>query len=187
MVKGEWLINDRIKDLKQAVELTMDDINRMKESIDRKFTEHERGLFASEGASAGEQWQALSPDYAKQKQRRYPGRKILVKTGRLRKSLTVKGDAEHIAYGYLQPRATVIVGSENPIGAYHAPGRLHNPNLPVRDPIAHTRAQWLVYLGLMRDHIVKYRIKRGVDHVRAGRMVSTMRGGEQAASGTAGV
>ena len=52
------------------------------------FFEDVQANFDQEGRLAdGRKWRALSPGYARWKQRHYPGRKILELTGRLRRSL----------------------------------------------------------------------------------------------------
>lgn len=73
--------------------------------------------FESEGAWGGEEWAPLSPAYAAAKARRYPGKRILVATGDLRRaassprritsaqSLTLVIDDSNMAHGYGDARS----------------------------------------------------------------------------------
>lgn len=45
-------------------------------------------VFASRGSFLGQPWPALSPRYAAQKARRYPGRPPLIRTGAMQRSFT---------------------------------------------------------------------------------------------------
>lgn len=44
--------------------------------------------YASEGQIFGQRWKALKPKYEEDKAKRYPGRGILVRTGKMRKNYT---------------------------------------------------------------------------------------------------
>lgn len=59
----------------------------------RLIRNHHRRTFDSEGAATGprQRWAPLSPAYAARKAREYPGRKILERTGALRRSLVDGG------------------------------------------------------------------------------------------------
>lgn len=176
-VKARIEVNPRLRELPQVAKLDMGDMKRLADAIDSRFVTNERALFASEGASGGERWAPLSPDYAEAKRRRFPGRKILARTGRLRRSLTQKGDPEHVAVYRLAPRPVVEVGTEVEVGAYHAPGPLHNPNLPVRDPLQHTPQQERDYFEVVRDYLVNVKLARVVRVLAAW---SRIRGGGRA-------
>ena len=88
-------VNPRIRDLRSLFDLGNDDMRVLRDRMDTRFRRLESRLFASEGKSGGPAWPALSPAYAKQKAKKFPGRKILARTGRLRKSLTTRG-AGHV-------------------------------------------------------------------------------------------
>lgn len=47
-------------------------------------------VFASRGGVLGQNWPRLSPAYAAQKAKRYPGRPVLVRTGVMQRSFTSK-------------------------------------------------------------------------------------------------
>ena len=135
--------NPRIKSLEDLAKLDRRDMETMTKAIDSQFRSDERRLFATEGASGGKRWPKLSPAYARRKKKKYPGRKILVRKGPLRKSLTTK-NAEHIAEWSLQPRATITVGTKNPLGRFH---------VKRRDPIQQTTRQARMMRGLIWRHL----------------------------------
>lgn len=53
-------------------------------------------VFNSEGEAIGDPWQPLSPGYAKQKERKYPGMPILQATGHMRESFGATIDASSL-------------------------------------------------------------------------------------------
>jgi len=72
----------------------------------------------------------LSPRYAKWKHRNYPGRPLLVITGRTVRSITdhTSGDFhDKVKHG----GRTMEVGSNYPIAAYHQKGTRHMPARPL--------------------------------------------------------
>jgi len=156
-------VNPRIKKLTDLFDLNMQDMRSIKTMVDIEFVKKERKLFATEGASGGAKWKPLSPAYAKRKKRKKPGRKILAYEGDLRRGLTGRRHADHVArYSLTKTRAVVTVGTKNPIASYHAPGYLHNPQLPVRDPIQLTRRQELDYTKIVRRYFVEVKMDRAV-------------------------
>jgi len=57
------------------------------------FYETEKKIFDAEGAYEGNpKWKDLSKGYGKTKEQEYPGKKILERTGAMRKSLTMRND-----------------------------------------------------------------------------------------------
>lgn len=156
MVKFNARINPRIKSLEEALTLTVRDMATIATAVDVKFRTNEKRLFSTEGGSGGGRWVPLSPAYAKQKARRFPGRKILARRGGLRRSLTTKGSG-HVAEGILKPRALVRVGTTNRLAMYHAEGR---PPMPKRDPLQHTQAQVKGYTKIIRTYLMDEKIGR---------------------------
>ncbi len=149
----------RVRTLQGMAVLDNQDMTTLRDRMDSKFKAHERALFATEGASGGSKWDALSKDYAEEKARKFAGRKILQRSGRLRRSLAEGGD-EHVATYAVQPRPTVTLGTDVEVGAYHAPGSLHNPRMPVRDPLQHTPEQERSYLQIATDYFTKVKLPR---------------------------
>jgi phage gpG-like protein len=151
-VRFRSAVNPRLGTVADVARLDMRDMATMTAQVDTRFTAHERTLFASEGASGGPRWPALSPAYAKAKRRRFPGRKIMTRTGELRNSLTRKADPKHVAYSTLRPRAQIHVGTSDAKAAYHV-GPLKNPLLPERDTLQHTAQQGAAYMVLVQAHL----------------------------------
>ena len=54
-------------------------------------------VFATEGSAIGEHWQPLSPSYAAQKGRKYPGKGILEATGKMKNSFVSTFSADQAA------------------------------------------------------------------------------------------
>jgi phage gpG-like protein len=182
MLKGEAILNPRVRDLESLFRLDGGDMQRITERVDTTFRKQSSQVFATEGSAGGERWEPLSPGYAKSKQKKFPGRKILQRKGKLRRSLVNKG-ADHVAFGYTEPQPTVEVGTADPVAAYHAPGRFHNPNLPVRDPIQRTPAQRIEMSERMKDYIVTVKLPRLLRALEAGAIVAGL--GRRAGGGRA--
>mgnify|MGYP003136546215 FL=1 len=93
---------------------------------------HNMRTFKSEGAATGNRrkWAPLSPAYAIQKAREFPGRPILVRTGALRSALT-GGSGSRVR----KTKKTLTVGAKGEqarIGTYHQLGTAY---MPARPPI----------------------------------------------------
>ncbi len=151
-------VNPRVQSLSDLATLSTQDMATLTTRMDSTFRAHETALFATEGASGGSKWADLSEDYAEQKKRKFPGRKILQRTGRMRRSLAAGGD-EHVATYALQPSATVTLGTEVETASYHT-GRLKSPRMPERDPLQHTPEQERKYLQIAADYIAKVKLPR---------------------------
>lgn len=159
----------RVRTIEELVELSARDLGTMTLRADRIFRRLMARLYDTEGASGGRKWRPLSPDYARWKTRtlrgaletlraenreiaRIRGRrppatprlgsvdKILRFSGEMRDSFAERGGA-HVAEWAARPRYLIRLGSRVPYAAFHAPGRLHNPRLPVRDPRQMTARQ----------------------------------------------
>lgn len=62
----------------------------MEAAVRRLKVEASQTAFATQGASLGEPWKPLSPEYARWKEKRYPGRGILVRTGKMQRSFQTR-------------------------------------------------------------------------------------------------
>lgn len=102
-----------------------------RDEIARILAEDNRRNFESEGAAGSYgRWKPLSPAYARWKQRHYPGRKILVRTGKLSESLT------RVPMGIQDAtRDRITLGTDIYYAQYHQTG---GRRLPRRPPIALT-------------------------------------------------
>lgn len=102
-----------------------------------RFGRLERRQFAGEGPFSGG-WQALSPDYAEWKERHYPGKPILERSGDLLRSLTRRPFGVEV----LEP-GFMVVGSDVDYGQWHQQG---TDRMPRRRPVEfpeHERREWV--------------------------------------------
>ena len=86
-VKGE-------KEIKNTLDLTSKYVKSpkvsLKEAIMFMKDTTEGDVFNTEGSSIGHKWARLTPSYATWKSKRYPGKKILETTGKMRKNFKTK-------------------------------------------------------------------------------------------------
>jgi phage gpG-like protein len=154
-------VNPRLKTLHQAMQLDRREMDTMKDWIDTEFTQYEKRLFSTEGAAGGSRWPALSPAYAKAKQRRFPGRKIMQRSGKLRRSLVNKRDAAHVAKALLKPRRAIEVGTRNETAAFHISGSaLKNPRVPHRDVMQYGPRQAARYAKAITTYLKDIKLPR---------------------------
>lgn len=112
-----------------------------------RFKDSEKKIFASQGQALGRRWRALSPEYAQAKARQYPGAPILVRTGRLRASLTEKPIVRFRGN-------TMEVGTNVPYSEYHQRGMGNNP---VRRHVGLTIGDRSAWVRDVREYIVNAR------------------------------
>jgi len=131
------LMTDRAKDVRGALNKIADE-----------FTAHERTVFIRQGAVEGlAGWAPLKPDYAAEKLASGYSGGILVRTGRLRMSLTNKNDANFVMR--MTPKSLKI-GTSVPYAMYHRKGTVH---MPKREPIRTSPAQLLRWKEILRNFI----------------------------------
>lgn len=77
-------------------------MNEIKPKFKKEFNDTNKALFNSEGATGRHgKWKSLSPKYRAWKEKRYPGKGIMVRKGNLKKALTANsGDSAYIASKY---------------------------------------------------------------------------------------
>ena len=99
--------------------------------------------FDSEGArSPSGRWRPLSAKYAAWKARRFPGAKILERTGALKRSLASYGPGSVVDYG---PNS-VFIGSSIHYGPYHQTGTGSMRRRAPIEPTDRDVAEWVVEL-----------------------------------------
>lgn len=132
--------NPRLKDLKEMFALQPAEMKVLVRTLDTEFVRQRKRQFATEGAAAGSKFPALSADYKKAKDRKFPGRKIMQRTGKMRRQFVTKNAPGHVAKWYNVGRGPVVVlggqGRDAQVAAYHiqkSGNPLRNPNLPDRD------------------------------------------------------
>jgi phage gpG-like protein len=104
--------------------------------VQSEFYKIQKAQFGSEG-SAGKsgKWQALSPGYAKAKQKRYGSRPILTASGTLYKSLTSANASGAVVEMTAQE---LTLGTSVKYVGYHQRG---TKRMPRREPISFTNEQ----------------------------------------------
>lgn len=101
--------------------------------IELQFFRAELEQFSSIGARGGSQWAPLSKGYAKWKAKKYPGKPILQRTGRLLRSLSVIGGADSV---HEAEPLSLTLGTRVPYAIHHQRG---GKRLSQRPPLQLTR------------------------------------------------
>jgi phage gpG-like protein len=126
--------------------------------IARVFREAESEQFDSLGARGGTEWPPLSTRYRKWKEKRYPGRPILVLSGRTRESLTRRtGDSYFTADSH-----RMTIGTKVPYARFHQSGTRRMPKRPIialtKDDVREFGRQ--IQLHVMKGLSAKERVER---------------------------
>lgn len=148
-----------MKTLAQAYALQAADMRTLTTQLDTSFREYEARMFATEGASGGRRWPALSPRYRRRKSKLFPGRKIMQARGKGRKTLVNKGDPKHVRRWSLKPRALITLGTDHRIFAFHT-GAFKNPRLPERNVMQLSQRQRNRYNEIVRDYYRTVKLPR---------------------------
>lgn len=149
--------------LSRALEGIADDIGDWTpafEEMAEDFYGRQRSVFNAQGSYEGlSRWKRLSPKYAEWKNRHFPGRKILVLTGRLKSSLTTDSGEGSIK---------LISEKEMSIGSYLPVGRkrwnlamlhqLGTRKMPARPPMRLTEPQRSEWVGILHRYLWQDRI-----------------------------
>lgn len=118
----------------RALDRVMRDAEDWREAWDEcetLFHQIEARQFGSQGGRGGSPWQPLSKAYAKWKTLKFPGKPLLVLTGKLKASLTGRSaDSIHDAQ-----KDSLTLGSSLAYGDYHQRG---TRKMPARPPIVIT-------------------------------------------------
>jgi hypothetical protein len=80
-------------------------------------------VFETEGASIGRKWAPLTPSYAREKARRFPGRSILIREGGLRDAAS--------RMSRVATARTLTMSIEDPVAAFHQEGTERMPARPL--------------------------------------------------------
>lgn len=123
---GLRTLEDLILRLKRRAAALFSD-STTREQITKLYVTELWDNFKTQGRSVGG-WAKLSPGYAAWKRQHYPGRPILVLTGRMRKAATTKEDA------YFRKDHTsteITLGLKMQKGAWHQKGTKRMPARPL--------------------------------------------------------
>lgn len=129
---------DEVKDWTPAWGMIRDD-----------FKEIEQRQFDTQGHYGSGGWKVLSKKYERWKEKHYPGRGIMVRTGVLRESL-IGGDQ----FVYRPEPLQMTIGTQVPYAVYHQKG---GPVMPKRPLIELTKAdkkRWSKLMGSYLIHLV---------------------------------
>lgn len=105
--------------------------------------------FDSEGRAGSGGWARLAMAYAAWKSRRFPGKKILERTGRLRASLT---KSSHPDFIFKKSKLSMVIGTKVPYARFHQRG---TRQMRSRKPIELTALQKRVIPKMIHEAIVK--------------------------------
>lgn len=132
--------------LKRVETFCADPITPVKEELTQWFRDVEARTFTSQGASGRSgSWPGLDPRYAAQKARRYPGRTILERTGRLRASLQVETSDSIVESSV----GRLVLGTRVPYARYHQRG----DGVPRRAPIDVTNRDAAQAMAIVRRRL----------------------------------
>jgi phage gpG-like protein len=131
------------------VEKEISDLRPLWDAAEREFHRISREQFASEGAAGrGGKWPELSPAYKKRKLKRFPGRKILQASGRMRGSLVGKtGDTVVVK----EPKEFGI-GTTLKYPIYHQKG---TNRMPARPPVNFSETQRVSLMKALQKELIK--------------------------------
>ncbi len=132
------------RDLARHMAWILDNSPAFDHMADVLFTS-ETKQFQTEGKFASGGWAPLSPRYARWKAKHYPGRGILERTRRLKRSLTRR------PFGIERIRANEMeIGTDVPYATYHQHG---GTNLPQRRPLELREATRNQMVKILQRHI----------------------------------
>jgi len=127
-------MNPRVLNLEKALDLSSAAVNDAAKVADSEYRAQEVKLFATEGASGGPPWQQLSPRYRAWKSKKFPGRRILTRTGDMRDALATKTSPKHLVNVFRVSKWRIQLGAQGPAWwAYHARGGRIAGRPPVRN------------------------------------------------------
>ena len=141
------------------------DLRPVWESVYDDFLKRERVVFAREGNYGSPtremntpgpwgDWAPLNYAYAEQKKAKGFGSRILVRTGRLRDSLTQRGHADAV---FVPGRMTMAMGTKVPYSGYHQHGTRRKNGLvlmPRREPVRISEVQARFWVRLIQKFLV---------------------------------
>lgn len=107
--------------------------------------------------AVGLRWAPLSATYAAWKEIHYPGAPILVRTGKLKRSMTEQGSEGNIT---LIGSTSAVFGSYIPYGRYHDEGTQRLPKRNFSEP---SERRFAIWKQQIRDDIVHHFTRNGIE------------------------
>jgi phage gpG-like protein len=142
--------------------------------IEDDFYALEKDQFKTEGAEGGERWKELSEGYAYWKEKEYPGKPILERTGDLKKSLTSPNDPNTVR---IEERKTLTLGTRIPYAIYHQSIEPRTSNLPRRPEIMLTEEFKRTVMHHVQTYLVQIASQSGFRQGMGPLNVSSMAAG----------
>jgi len=125
--------------------------------IEDDFYALEKRQFASEGAEGGDQWADLSKEYGEWKEKHFPGKPILERTGDLMRSLTSGDDPNSVK---VEERKQLTLGTRIPYAIYHQ-STLPRKRLPRRPEIQFTEGFKRMAMAHVQGYLVQIATQSG--------------------------
>jgi len=148
--RGLGVMASAVKDLRPVWEDIYDDLLKRERAV---FAQEGKAFSKTremgEGAGAWGPWEPLNEDYAKRKLAQGYGSKILVRTGRLKESLTQRGGADAVFEVSLQ---AISMGTKVPYAGYHQTG---TRRMPVREPLRISEVQARHWTRLVHKFLIE--------------------------------
>jgi phage gpG-like protein len=124
--------------------------------------------FKTEGVAGGDRWVSLSESYGAWKEKNYPGKPILQRTGDLIDSLTNPNSANGVR---IEERKTLTLGSTLPYALYHQTGSEDGKHPPRRPEIQLTEAFKRTTMAHVQGYLLQIATQSGF---RTGRAPGTI-------------
>lgn len=125
--------NQQLKLLRQIVEPLQSTRDVMVRRVDKVYRDLMIGHFSSEGSGISGPWAPLTPRYEAWKKKRFPGRKILQRTGAMRAAFVNKGSGHRAMCVVSENRWWFILGGNSEYARYHQKGTPKMKRRPLHD------------------------------------------------------
>lgn len=141
-------IDQAIRNLGQLAH-NISDFSSIFKKIGDDFRTTERKVFNAQGAfERRSAWNVLKPSYKKWKNKYYPGKKILVLSGGLKRSLTAKGGyhIERIS------KTSMTIGTSYSLAKYHQRGTI---KMAARPPVTSSKTTTRRWVRIIHKEVLK--------------------------------